>query len=170
MNYITGTEHDVKSEQGEEPGAAAVRRVVPGWESTRTLTLLQELIDVASAAPAAVARRADLSTSELHSLRHLSNRAMGPADLARLLGVTTAASSGIVDRLAANGHVERRPHPQDGRRTVVQITDSGRAEVLANLAPMFRGLAQLDGALSQDDRAVVDRYLDGAIAAIRSVL
>lgn len=147
-----------------------VSEVVPGWEQTPTLALLQQLIDVASAAPAAVARRASLSTSELHSLRHLSNRPMGPADLARVLGVTTAASSGIVDRLAANGHVERRPHPGDGRRTEVHITADGSREVVRNLAPMFAGLAELDQSLTPDERVVIDRYLSGAIEAIRRLL
>lgn len=144
--------------------------VAPQWKPNETMTLLQELIDVAGASPAAVAKRADLSTSELHSLRHLSLRPMGPAELARLLGVTTAASSGIVDRLAANGHVERRPHPEDGRRTEVVVTPSGRAEVLQLLAPMFQGLSDVDGSLSAEDRVVVERYLRGAIAAIRSLL
>jgi len=37
------------------------------------------------------------SESELHSLRHLLAGPLGPNDLARTLGVTSAASSGIVD-------------------------------------------------------------------------
>ena len=135
-----------------------------------TLDRLQHLLDVGSAAPAAVARRAQLSSSELHALRHLSRGPMGPADLAGVLGVTTAASSGVVDRLVANGHAERRPHPGDRRRTEVHLTDSGRAEAVAHLAPMFAALARLDASLTDAEREVVDRYLDGAIAAVRSLL
>jgi len=135
-----------------------------------TLDRLQRLLDAGSAAPVAVARRARLSPSELHALRHLSRAPMGPADLARVLGVTTAASSGVVDRLVANGHAERRPHPGDRRRTEVHLTDSGRAEVVAHLAPMFAALARLDASLTDAERKVVDRYLDGAIGALRSLL
>lgn len=141
-----------------------------GWAQTRTLSALQQLIDLSAAAPAAVARREGLSLSELHALRHLAHDALGPAELARRLGVTTAASSGVVDRLAAHGHVVRRPHPADGRRTEVVLTQSGRLEMLRMLAPMFAGLAAMDSGLSDDERLVVDRYLAGAIAAVRAVL
>ena len=144
--------------------------VVPQWRGSATLDALQELVDVAGAVPLAVARRAGLSTSELHSLRHLMETSRSPGDLARLLGVTSAASSGIVDRLVAHGHAERRPHGADGRRTEVVITDSGRREVFALLAPMFAALATLDSGLDDAEREVVDRYLQGAIAALRTVL
>ncbi|MFZ2012841.1 MAG: MarR family transcriptional regulator [Nocardioides sp.] len=144
--------------------------VVPEWRRSATLEALQELVDVAGAVSPAVARRAGLSTSELHSLRHLMEAPQGPGDLAKALGVTSAASSGVVDRLVAHGHAERRPHGADRRRTEVVITDSGRQEVFALLAPMFTALAALDRSLDDHDREVVDRYLHGAIAALRTLL
>lgn len=147
----------------------SVQEHVPQWRSSATLDRLQELIDVAGTAPVALARRVNLSTSELHALRHLSMAALGPADLARLLGVTTAASSGVVDRLVASGHATRVPHSNDGRRTEVHLTESGRTEAIGHLAPMFAALAALDAGLTSDERVIVDRYLDGAIAAIRSL-
>ncbi len=147
-----------------------VEAVVPGWASSATLDALQELVDVAALVPHEVARAAGLSTSELHSLRHLMDTPMGPVELARALGVTSAASSGVVDRLVARGHAERRPHPEDGRRTEVVITDSGRAEVFARLAPMFAALAALDSGLDAHDREVVERYLRGATAAMRALM
>ncbi|PID53923.1 MAG: MarR family transcriptional regulator [Micrococcales bacterium] len=146
-----------------------MRSVVPSWVGSETLDALNALIDIAGSAPAAVARRAGLSTSELHALRHLSTAPMGPADIARLLGVTTAAASGVVDRLTEHGHAERHPHPDDGRRTQVHITESGRAEVLQHLAPMFTELARLDAALTEQERQTVLDYLTGAIRAIRNV-
>lgn len=156
--------------ESDRTTAAELEATVPRWHSTKTLQLLQELIDVAGASPAAVARRANLSTSELHALRHLSNAPVGPAELARLLGVTSAAASGVVDRLVAHGHVERHPDPEDGRRTQVRLTPSGRSEAVTHLRPMFEALATLDGSLSQDERKIVERYLSGAVAAIRTVL
>ena len=117
-----------------------------------------------------VARRAGLSVSELHALRHLSQGPLGPADLARRLGVTTAASSGIVDRLVKHGHVQRRPHAEDGRRTEVFLTHPGRLEMVRYLAPMFLALTELDQDLSDADRAVVDGFLTRAQAAIRTLL
>ncbi|WP_068401438.1 MarR family winged helix-turn-helix transcriptional regulator [Kribbia dieselivorans] len=144
--------------------------VAPGYQRSSTLAALQELTDIATLLPHEIARQAGLSTSELHALRHLMRAPMGPVDLARALGVTSAASSGIVDRLVARGHVERRAHAADGRRTEVLITDSGRLEVLRRMAPMFAGLAALDNALDDREREVVERYLRGATAAMRSAM
>jgi DNA-binding MarR family transcriptional regulator len=143
---------------------------VPGFEQSGSLDALQELVDVAAQVPHEVARRAGLSTSELHSLRHLMDTPMGPVELARALGVTSAASSGVVDRLVARGHAQRRPHAEDGRRTQVVITESGRLEVFTRLAPMFAALSELDSSLSAAERGLVARYLRGATAAMRALM
>jgi DNA-binding MarR family transcriptional regulator len=135
-----------------------------------TLSALDELIQAAAAVEPAVARRAGLSTSELQALRHLVQGSRGPVELSHLLGVTSAASSGVVDRLAARGHVQRLPHPDDGRRTQVQVTGSGRQELDALLEPMQARLADVDAGLDEDERAVVSRYLTGVTEALRSVL
>lgn len=129
-----------------------------------------DLTDVSGQLPHAIARRTGLSESELHSLRHLLGGPLGPNDLARTLGVTSAASSGIVDRLEARGHVSRQPHPTDKRRTVVVISDSGRIEVLAQMRPMFEALVAADAKLSAEQRAVVDNYLRDIITAMRTLL
>ena len=160
---------DMPPRRRTDASAASLQAAVPGWQSTPTLTALEELLDAAASVPSAVARRADLSTSELHALRHLARGPLGPADLARILGVTTAASSGVVDRLVARGHAVREPHPLDGRRTQVTITPAGLADAIGHLAPMFSGLAAVDAALTPPQREVVERYLRGAAAAIRSL-
>jgi DNA-binding MarR family transcriptional regulator len=97
------------------------------------------------------------------------DRPIGPGELGQLLGVSSAAASGIIDRLEARGHDERASDVSDGRRTSVTISSSGRSEVVGFLMPMFRELAILDAELSDADRAVVDRFLEGAIRALRTV-
>ncbi len=135
-----------------------------------TLSALDELISLAAAVEPAVARRAGISTSELQALRHLVEGSRGPVELSHLLGVTSAASSGVVDRLASRGHVQRRPHPADGRRTQVEVTATGREELDALLEPMQTRLAEVDAALSESERVVVQSYLEGVTEALRSVL
>ncbi len=129
---------------------------------TGSLRALREAVAAGSRVSHAVARRAGLGDSELRMLQHLAAGPLGPAALARRLEVTTAASTAIVDRLAARGHVERRPHASDRRRTEVSVTASGRAEVLAHLRPTLDALAHLDAGFSADERAVVERYLRAA--------
>lgn len=142
----------------------------PGaWRQTASLELVRRVMDLAPAVRHAVAKRAGLSESELQALEHLSTGPLGPAEIARRLDVSTAASTGIVDRLVERGHVTRQPHATDRRRTEVVLTASAREEVLRHLAPMFLALARLDGDLAEGERAVVVRYLQGVIDAADAV-
>ena len=135
-----------------------------------TLDALDGLIRAAASLEPAVARRAGLSTSELQALRYLVDGSRGPVELSHLLGVTSAASSGVVDRLAARSHVRRRPHPADGRRTQVEITGSGRQALDSLLEPMQARLAAVDASLGEDERAAVGRYLTRVTEVLRSTL
>jgi len=135
-----------------------------------TLLALRDLVAAGSRVNHVVSRRAGLSESELVTLEHLSREQIGPAEVARRLEVSTAAATGIVDRLVARGHVERRPHELDRRRTDLHITASGRAEIIGHLMPMFRALDRHDAAFTEEEKAVVQRYLRGATAAFERVL
>ena len=160
------------SESSRRDGAASTQGAafVEQWEQTSTLTALRELTRLSEQVTPAVARRSGLTHNELRALEHLMERAMGPGDLGRVLGVSSAAASGIIDRLEVRGHAQRASHASDGRRTSVTISASGREEVVSYLMPMFRELAALDAGLSDEERAAVDRYLRGAIRAMRTVV
>ena len=49
----------------------------------------------------------------------------GQHELARDLGLSSGASTALVDRLERQGIAERYPHPTDRRRTLVRLTDRG---------------------------------------------
>jgi DNA-binding MarR family transcriptional regulator len=144
--------------------------LVEELERSSTLTLLRQLTRLAEQAAPAIARKASLTHNELRALEHLMDQPMGPGDLGRVLGVSSAAASGIIDRLETRGHAQRASHASDGRRTSVTISPSGRTEVVGHLMPMFRELAVLDQGLSDEDRVVVDRFLEGAVRALRVIV
>ena len=141
-----------------------------GWAASGTLEALRELVTTGARVNQVVARRAGISHTELVTLEHLSREQIGPAEVARRLEVSTAAATGIVDRLVARGYVERRPHAADRRRTQLVLTESGRREVVSHLLPMFVALDRLDRDLTAAEREVVERYLRGATAAFEQVL
>ncbi len=143
---------------------------VQSWQRSETLDALRSLLDVSHRATPALARRAGLTHTEMAVLEHVMENPTGPSELAQRLGVTSAAASGIVDRLAARGHVERQPHATDRRRTVVAVTPTGREEVLGHLLPMFMELARVDASLDEDERAVVLRFLRDAERAVQRLL
>lgn len=109
-----------------------------------------------------------LSEYELLTLEHLGETARGPGELARLVGVSPAAATGIVDRLAERGHVERAPDVQDRRRVTVRLTDAGREAVFAELMPMFVALRDAHAGFDADERAFLGRYLRSATAALHA--
>lgn len=131
---------------------------------------LRDLIATGARVRHHLAYSAKLSESELRALDHLSTGTRGPAELARLLDVSTPASTGIVDRLVARGHAERRPHAVDRRRTELHLTDSGRRELRTQLAPMIAALRDLDAHFTDEELAVAERYLRGATEALTVLL
>lgn len=139
------------------------------WHASATLQVLRDIMRAAVEVRHAVSRRAGLSEVELATLEELSRHSIGPADLARRLDVSTAAATGIIDRLSSRGHVDRTPHPDDRRRTQLRLTDSGSTEARRHLQPMFSRLAELDASFDPDELAIVERYLRGALAALESV-
>lgn len=140
------------------------------WRQTGSLLALRELTALSRLVAPVVARRAGLSQHEMVAMEHLMDQPLGPGEIAQRLGVTSAAASGIIDRLVARGHVERRPDETDRRRTGVHVTQEGRREMLGHLVPMFSALAELDAALTEEERTTVQRYLEGANLALRRLL
>lgn len=57
-----------------------------------------------------------------------SGEPMSPARLARRIGMTTGATSVLLDRLEAAGHVERHRESADRRRVTLRPTEGARAE------------------------------------------
>ena len=65
-------------------------------------------------------------------------------------------------RLIDAGLVERRPHPTDGRTTLVEITDAGREVVDEATAALNAGVFTDPGMDESDQVALID-----AIASLR---
>ncbi len=145
-------------------------RWVQDWQRSEVLDALRTLLGTSNRVGPALARRTALTHTELAVLEQVMEEPLGPTELAQRLGVTTAAASGIVDRLVARGHVDRRPHPTDRRRTAVVCTPGGREELLGHLMPMFTELAALDASFSQAERQVVLRFLTAADRAVGRLL
>ncbi len=64
----------------------------------------------------------------LHALECHADRAMTMSELAKALDITQRRITALVDALEADGLVERRPHPTDGRSTIVTLSKKGLAQ------------------------------------------
>ena len=73
-------------------------------------------------------------------------------DLARLINVTTAAMTGIVDRLVRDGYLERSSDPDDRRIIKVDLTAKGSKAVKNIIDQRKQIFSKIFGVLSQEDR------------------
>lgn len=119
-------------------------------------------LDVAvSRLTGAFARDLGVSVPELLALEHLADeRGLGPSELARRLQLTTGSATSLVDRLEANGHAVRAPHPSDRRRVVVRRTPKADADLLRESASLVGDITALAASLREDERRVVSRFLE----------
>lgn len=130
-------------------------------EATRRLDLAMVRLN------AAVARRLDLSPAELMAITHVNAAGtLGPSELAHRIDVTTGAVTALVDRLTERGHLERRPHPSDRRKLLVQVTPDALDEVMRHVMPLVQDIRALASGFSEEERATIGRYLEGLIAVI----
>lgn len=102
---------------------------------------LRELIITAEHFRQGISTRYGLAISDMTALGHLYSLGdMGQSGLAERLGLTTSATTTLVDRLAAANYVTRGPHPADRRRVIVSITPDGEAFVRHTRALFSRAL------------------------------
>ncbi|WP_438855419.1 MarR family winged helix-turn-helix transcriptional regulator [Agromyces sp. M3QZ16-3] len=92
-----------------------------------------------------------------------------PGMLAKLLGISTASTTVLIDRLERSGHLVRRPHPSDRRSLVVASTTDSDAEVRATLGRMHQAMIEVADGLDQRELGVVARFLAGMIEAMELV-
>src|SRR4051794_37009809 len=108
-----------------------------------------------------------LNDSDLSVLDTLTREGtQSPATLARRTGIHAATMTGVLARLEKAGWIVRRPDPVD--RRAVQIESAG----IARLTEIYRGgnrrLDEIAEGFTEEESAIVLRYLRAAAGAIRA--
>lgn len=101
-----------------------------------------------------------MGENELLVLRYLlrasgEGRSVSPSELTRYLGVSTASTTAIIDRLEKSGHVTRVPHPSDRRSILVVATQKSDAEVRATLGKMHERMMSAVVDMTPEESAIV---------------
>ncbi|CAN5221958.1 hypothetical protein BH24ACT10_BH24ACT10_06640 [soil metagenome] len=118
------------------------------------------------------AAEAAVHPTDLHALDHLSRCGDRPPTVGELglaIDLSSAAVTGLVDRLARGGHVERFRDPgDDGRRVRVRMTP--RAHALAGEVFGTYGARMRDAMVSftAEELRTVSAFLDAATAAVEA--
>ena len=135
----------------------------PSLSPERLVGLVQVEIREVLAFAAAMARRTGLGLSEMAALEHLQQAGgdgMTPTQLGRRLSLSSGAVTALVDRMERAGQVERRPNPNDRRSSVVRTLPSGLTAAREHLYPVAEDLLEKSAELTDEERAVVARYLE----------
>ncbi|WP_245852069.1 MarR family winged helix-turn-helix transcriptional regulator [Isoptericola jiangsuensis] len=116
-------------------------------------------------------REMAMNLTDLRALRHViaaerRGDSVTPRDLAEDLGISTASTTKVLDRLTGSGHLERLPHPRDRRSVVVVATPDAHAEVRARLAGAHARMLAAARAVPEHCRPAVRDFLLAMAASV----
>jgi DNA-binding MarR family transcriptional regulator len=114
-----------------------------------------------------------LNESDMLALRILlaaqsAGRNVSPTELSKSLGITTASTTGLIDRLVRSGHVERRPNPDDGRAVIIVPTTSSEVEVRVTLSDVHDRMVETARELTPAEAATIVAFLEKMRAAVEA--
>ena len=112
-----------------------------------------------------------MGETDILALRYLlraqaSGRTVVPKDLSQFLGITSASTTSLIDRLVSSGHVRREAHPSDRRSVVVVPTVESDTEVRETLGAMHRRMMSVAESLSAEEARIVVAFLKRMADAI----
>jgi DNA-binding MarR family transcriptional regulator len=110
----------------------------------------------------AVGRALGLNATDLRCLDWLADGPKTAGQLAQGTGLSSAATTALIDRLEGKGYVRRVADPADRRRVLVEMSPSGVERVGGFYGPLVReGTKLFDGVTS----AEIARMRDWLVAA-----
>ncbi|MGP3535960.1 MarR family winged helix-turn-helix transcriptional regulator [Microbacterium sp. RD1] len=129
------------------------------------VSALDDLSAAETSVDRAILQALGIGPRDAHVLRHLldleaSGETVTPRSLADLLGISSAAITALIDRLADAGWVERAPHPQDRRSILVRATVPAGSPARRLLAVRRVAVAFAAARLGASERRIVVDFLD----------
>ena len=111
----------------------------------------------------AIALRLDMYATDFEALSFIAERgAPTTGDVGRKLGLTSGAVTGVIDRLAERGFVERGNDPRDRRKVVIRPVAPRIEPVSALFGPTDSALARLVARYSQQQITTIVHFLGQA--------
>ena len=112
-----------------------------------------------------------MGETDILALRYLlraqaSGKTVVPKDLSQFLGITSASTTSLIDRLVSSGHVRREAHPSDRRSVVVVPTVESDTEVRETLGAMHRRMMTVAESLSAEEARIIVAFLQRMAEAI----
>ncbi|MGL5927482.1 MAG: MarR family winged helix-turn-helix transcriptional regulator [Dermatophilaceae bacterium] len=145
----------------------AIRRVPGLAELDATTLAVRTLIGAAQDLTVRMSRRMGVNVSDMTAILWLTeHEPVGGAELARRLGISTAATTVLVDRLERAGYVERVRSTTDRRRVTLTTTSEAQAATLRAWLPAIQEIDEVGRSLSEPERVFARDLLGRLIAAM----
>lgn len=116
----------------------------------------------------------NMGDNELVALRFLI-RAEGrgeqvtPTDIARFVGISTASTTSLLDRLERMGHIQRLRNASDRRSVTLRSTELAAHEVRSTLGDMHERMMAATAGVSEDEARAIVGFLERVSAAVDDV-
>lgn len=131
---------------------------------TELMTALAGLRDAEQRLAEASRRYMRLNDTDMRALHYLivcANRGAvaTPGGIAQHLGISTASTTKLLDRLERAGHLTRAAHPTDRRALAISITAGTQRAAMETVGRQQAQRFHAAARLTSDERAVVLRFL-----------
>jgi DNA-binding MarR family transcriptional regulator len=87
-----------------------------------------------------------------------------PSELAQYTGLTSGATTAMLDRLEKAHLIERHPNPKDRRGTLIVLTDERTKEVSTLFASVRGAIERLTSSYSENELELISTYLSSLAA------
>lgn len=106
-----------------------------------------------------------LNESDMRALHYLivcSHRGIiaTPGGIAQHLGISSASTTKLLDRLERGDHITRAPHPADRRALAISITEETHRAAMETVGRQQAKRFYAAARLTREERAVVIRFLE----------
>ena len=148
-------------------GALTNAADLPKEEIAQISDLMNALADLRATEDAvaeASTKYMDLNRTDMRALHYLivcQNRGQvaTPTAIANHLGISTASTTKLLDRLEDGGHIVREPHPTDRRALAISITPGTRQAAMETVGKHQARRFKAAKRLTPEERDVVLRFL-----------
>lgn len=110
--------------------------------------------------------RSDMQTLHFLIVARHSDTTVTPGAIAAHLGISSASTTKLLDRLESAGHITRAPHPNDRRALSITITDETREAAMQTVGRLQAKRFYAAANLTADERAIVTRFIDDMASQI----
>lgn len=154
--------------EASDPRSSLIDRTGIEPEDLRQISLLMsaigELREAEHRLSLASRRYMRLNETDMRALHYLivcANRdaLATPSGIAQHLGISTAATTKLLDRLEKSSHIHRAPHPTDRRALAITISTETRHAAMETVGRQQSKRFYAAARLSREEREVVIRFL-----------